>query len=399
MKLVFVTNARFTKNNRNEVYGIHTSLNRESLKSYLTIFEKVYVVGRVELVENIDYSKATRVDDFNIEVLSLPYFTGILGFLNNRVQIKKRLSEYMNIEAAHIFRIPGSYGRISASILNKKNKPFGVEIVADPFDVFAPGTFKHPLRRVLRFSGLYYLKSTTKMAAAAIYVTKEALQKRYPVKENVFSTSASDVVLNEEAFGSGPKKLTLSKSEYTIVSVGSLDQMYKGPDVLIKAVEILIKRYGLQVNLIWMGDGKYKNQMIQFSQDLKIDKRVKFMGVIKPASKLRKILDSGDLFVLASRTEGLPRAIIEAMARGLPCVSTRVGGIPELISYRALVNKNNHRELADKIHEVLKNSDFANKLAKENYEKSKLFKFSMLKSKREEFFEEVKRLTETYYKK
>lgn len=397
MDLVFVTNARFSRNDKNEIYGIHTSVNRDTLQNYLSIFDKVFVVGRVENISDLDTSNAVRVDDENIEVLPLPYFIGISGYLRNRKQVKKLLKEYLKINAANIFRIPSSYGRISATVLHKIKKPFGVEVVGDPYDVFAPGTFKHPLRIIIRYLGYFYLKRTTKKASAAIYVTDAALQKRYPVNTGVYKTSASDVILDEDAYAKYSKVLK-KKQNYNIISVGSLDQMYKGPDILLKAVELLKNKYNVKVYLKWMGDGKFKNEMIQFSKKLGVADEVNFLGVVKPVEKLINELDTGDLFVLASRTEGLPRALVEAMARGLPCVSTNIGGIPELISENALVNINDHKVLAKKIYEVISNPVLANELANQNFLKSKEFEYSFLKSKRDNFFQEVKKLTNNYYK-
>lgn len=396
MDLVFITNARFTQNANGEVYGIHTSINKNTFNHYLKVFDKIYVVGRVEVVNNMDYSKAIRLDSDKIEILPLPYFIGLKEYLQKRKLIKKKLKEYLNIEATFILRVPGSFGRISASLLYLMKKPFGVEVAGDPYDVYAAGTFKHPLRILLRYQGLFSLKATVKKASAALYVTEKALQNRYPVKSKVFNTNASNVILKDEAFIEYPKIL-IKKSVYNIVSIGTLDQMYKAPDVLLKSINLVNKKYKIDVNLIWIGDGKHKNEMQLLSEKLNIKDKVSFVGMVKPIEAVRNILDKCDLFVLASKTEGLPRALVEAMARGLPCVSTEVGGIPELISKEALVPKNENILLAKKISKILTNKEVANRLAKNNLQKSYLYKYSILNERRIRFYCQIKKMSEEYY--
>jgi len=153
MNLVFITNARFTQNNKGEVFGIHTSINKNTFNHYLEIFNKIIVVGRVEITDNIDYSKAVRLDSDKISILPLPYFIGLKGYIFNNSKIKKLLINYLSIDAAFILRLPGSFGRMSATILKKMNKPFGVEVTGDPWDLYAPKTFNHPLRFFLRYQG------------------------------------------------------------------------------------------------------------------------------------------------------------------------------------------------------------------------------------------------------
>lgn len=395
MNLVFITNARFTQNTKGEVYGIHTSINKNTFNHYLKVFNKVFVVGRVEITDDIDYKRTVRLDSINISILPLPYFIGLKGYILNYAKIKMQLIKYLSLDTAFILRVPGSFGRMSATILKKKNKPFGVEVAGDPWDVYAPKTFKHPLRFFLRFQGFYSLKNSVAKTSAAIYVTRNALQKRYPTKKDIYTTYASNVLIKKEEFKRKPKYLT-KKEKYTIVSIGTLDQMYKGPDDLLNALSILKNEFNLYVRLNWLGEGKHKSDMIKRSVDIGICNRVKFLGVIKPKQRLNEIMDKSDVFVLASRTEGLPRSLIEAMSRGLPCISTNVGGIPELLNSSELVSKNDPKNLAKKIYEVLTTPDYANKLASDNLKKSHEYEYDLINNRRLDFYNKVKKLTESY---
>ena len=74
--------------------------------------------------------------------------------------------------------------------------------------------------------------------------------------------------------------------------------------------------------------------------------RVEFLGQLRGGGAVREVLDCSHIFVLPSRQEGLPRAVLEAMARGLPCIGSDVGGFSEILPPDAIVPPNRHRELA-----------------------------------------------------
>src|ERR1043166_5635017 len=106
--------------------------------------------------------------------------------------------------------------------------------------------------------------------------------------------------------------------------------MYKAPDVLIRAVAQCVAA-GFDLTLHVVGDGKHRPELEQLASALGVSDRVIFLGLLPAGAAVRERLDRSDLFVLASRCEGLPRAMVEAMARSLPCIGSTIGGIPELL--------------------------------------------------------------------
>src|SRR5690606_12476224 len=110
------------------------------------------------------------------------------------------------------------------------------------------------------------------------------------------------------------------------------------------------------IRLRVVGDGRYREILENLARQLGVWDNVAFVGRL-PAAEVRRELDNADLFVLASRTEGLPRAMIEAMARGLPCLGTRVGGIPELLPDDCLVPPDSPDELAGRIACIVENPE------------------------------------------
>lgn len=96
----------------------------------------------------------------------------------------------------------------------------------------------------------------------------------------------------------------------------------KGVDVLITAFASVVKRHPEAV-LLLAGDGPQRAALAEFAESLGVGDRVRFLGNLDPVEPM---LASLDLFAAASRSEALGRSILEAMALGIPCVSTRSGG-------------------------------------------------------------------------
>ncbi|MEW6983622.1 TIGR03088 family PEP-CTERM/XrtA system glycosyltransferase [Colwelliaceae bacterium 6471] len=99
-------------------------------------------------------------------------------------------------------------------------------------------------------------------------------------------------------------------------------------------------------NLKIVGDGPSRNKLEELANLLKITQHVEFTG---NSNEIPNTLNSLDVFVLSSLAEGIPMTILEAMASGLPIISTSVGGIPELVlqdRHGLLVEKANTEQLA-----------------------------------------------------
>ena len=180
-----------------------------------------------------------------------------------------------------------------------------------------------------------------------------------------------------------------------LVIVGTLAQMYKAPDVLIDALALCVGR-GMDLSLTLVGDGKHRSELEAHAARAGVDRRVTFTGKISAGQAVREQLDRADLFVLPSRQEGLPRAMIEAMARGLPCIGSAVGGIPELLPDEDLVPPGDAEALANKIAEVLSDPARMTRSAARNLEKARTYHNDVLRARRIEFYTYVKETTEAW---
>ena len=103
----------------------------------------------------------------------------------------------------------------------------------------------------------------------------------------------------------------------------------KGQRILLRAFAALGNPSGLRLTMI--GDGPDRGHLERLSRELGIAERVDWLGARNHDETLRRVAGA-QIFVLASFAEGLPVALMEAMALGVPCISTYIAGIPELIS-------------------------------------------------------------------
>ncbi len=124
----------------------------------------------------------------------------------------------------------------------------------------------------------------------------------------------------------GKETLGIKKNELVIGAVGRL-VAFKGFKYLLRAFHTVSARRS-DTKLVIVGGGELKDKLMQEAQLLGIADKVIFAG---RQEDVIPYLSSFDLMVMPSITEGLPNALLEAMAMGKPVVASNVGGIPEVI--------------------------------------------------------------------
>jgi glycosyltransferase involved in cell wall biosynthesis len=392
MELIFFTGARFLQAPDGQIFSFESSFAYPLFKRYLKYFNKIYISARVTNENHLVVSKENIVSGESIEVIHLPYYVGFNEFIKKRAELRKAirltLKNYVNAETVIICRLPGRIGAIAIQFLKKANHPYGIEIVGDPLTALTSKGAKHPLLPILRILSYFSLKNLVFDAPAAIYVTKYQLQTRYPCRN--FNIGVSDVLLKQDAYLIKPKLLFRGSVIY-LICIGSLEQLYKGPDIALLSVKQLIKS-GINCHLTWVGDGFYRKEMEKLAKKLKISASVTFIGKLEQGEAVQKELDKADIFIMPSRTEGLPRAMVEAMARAIPCIGTKVGGIPELLEENMLIPVNNAKALTEKIKFLIRNPHYAEEQGLSNKEKSRAYSEETLNQEREQFYNYLKNL-------
>jgi glycosyltransferase involved in cell wall biosynthesis len=145
-----------------------------------------------------------------------------------------------------------------------------------------------------------------------------------------------------------------------IGTVGRLDEV-KCQDLLLRGFQ-RVRDKAPKARLLLVGDGPSRAALEALAGELELTPAVSFVGY---QARPDRYLQAMDFFALTSRAEGLPLAILEAWAAGLPVVSTRVGGIPKVVDdgrTGLLIDSGDEDALAKALSELLDNPSRARRL-------------------------------------
>lgn len=386
MTLLLVFDHRFLRRADGTVFSSKNYGYSFFAKRYLRVFDAVTILARVAETTS-DAHAGEPTEGAGVTVASLGDWQGPLGFLRARRRIRRALRRHLSAAEAVMLIAPGVLASLAYRRLVRSGKPYGVEVVGDPYDAMSRRSMKHPLRPLLRWSATRELRRVCANAAAASYVTRHALQRRYPCP--AYSAGVSDVELPTTAFVAAPPPRLARDGRRTVITVGTMAQLYKAQDVLIDAAAACVDT-GVDLRLVLVGDGRHRPELEARAAALRLRERVEFVGALPAGAQVRNVLDDADLFVLPSHQEGLPRAMVEAMARGVPCIGSTVGGIPELLPEEDLVPPGDAAVLASRIRDVLADPARLVRMSARNLEVARRFREELLHERRIEFYEHLR---------
>jgi len=386
VRVLVTTDSRFVKDPAGNIYSeVNPYIDYRFWARYLDVFSAVFVSGRVRQIDYVP--DIPRANGENIEFISLPVWNSTWEILIRQVAIKKILRGALK-DCAICLRAPTVVSVFAYDLLKHTSQPYGVEIVGDPRDALSGKSWSNLPWFAARWKSYFDLKHICRDAAATAYVTEETLQRRYPPRPNTYTTHFSSIILEDDAFATEHR--TAFRAPFRLVHVGTMPSaLYKGQDVLLRAFKIVREQFPQDVTLTLIGDGEKRVELGRLTSRLQLDRSVRFTGLLTEQEAVRSELSKADLFVFPSRQEGLPKALVEAMALGLPAIGTKVGGIPELISKECLIPPDDHVALANKIITLIQDESRMAHLSAQNMQRALDYHIEKIRMHRNEYYREV----------
>lgn len=387
MRTLFVHDGPLKVDENNQYYGI--AHNDDMFRRYYTIAENLAVAIRTEKVNSgLARKKYSKITLDHLTVIPFPNISSIKGQVKDKQTAKKMMAHAVGKSDYIIIRLPSLLGFVALKEAKRRKKPYLIELVTCPWDSYRNHS---QLGKII--APLMYLKTKkgVKDSKYVVYVTNDFLQRRYPT--NGKSTNCSNVVLtnfDEEVLEKRLKKISEKASNNKIIigTTAAVNVKFKGQQYIIKALGEL-KKLGIdnyEYQLVGGGDTTYLEHV---AKENGVSDQVKFLGSL-PHKKVFDWLEKIDLYAQPSRQEGLPRALIEAMSKGMPSFGAKTAGIPELLENDFIFSNTDNN--IDEICLILKKFNKETMLiqAKRNYEASKVYEKSIIENRREKFFMQFK---------
>jgi glycosyltransferase involved in cell wall biosynthesis len=195
------------------------------------------------------------------------------------------------------------------------------------------------------------------------------LKKTYPNnKKTVCWTEVHLPEITDEVVKKRKEKIDNTKDKITLGLIGFAHNRIKGVDTAIEALAQLGGNYRLLI--LGTGDNGLWNEKIK---KLNVADRVEFCSYLVGENAVAKWLDSIDIYIQPSRTEGLPKATIEAMARGCPVISSEAGGLPDIVRSDFVHKIGDSKKLAEMIKALSGDKALMHEMSQHSFKQAEKF--------------------------
>lgn len=284
-------------------------------------FEKVYLISSVRSVRNQE--KQMGLDCFsNLEIVELPAVDSFFGALRNYKDYCRAI-EYVKPLVDFIYcRVPDPYCWLPKL---KYKMPSSMHYVGDTIDATLHNEKWSWLRKMIMIGGYLPDYALTLHASrhSTVYTNGIHLQQKL-AKHNIAATAViSSTVSEADLMQPEPFRNNIPPR---MIYVGYL-RFAKGMN-LLKNLWLRLKAAYPGFTFDVVGNGEMEKDIREFVVSNDLSDNVILHGRIDNRQDIKSLLRAADLFVFPSLSEGSPRVVIEAMAEGVPVLSTPVGSLP-----------------------------------------------------------------------
>jgi glycosyltransferase involved in cell wall biosynthesis len=299
---------------------------------------------KIQIVTGSNQAQDIQVNpQLNVSFLKIPKTPIIKSFLLAAASNRKlnRVRDTANVDIIHPqlpltpnFAVPPNFGKALVCTVHSTWKGEAEAIRGEPYSrLNANEKFLVSFNWFLRFFEEGMLKRARKIIAVS-HFTKWELTNYYKIPESKIRVIHNGVDINKFKPAQDKRKvkeeLGLNPDDLAIVSVGRL-YARKGLFTLIESMPAVVKRFpNAKFIISGKGQSDEMRKLIAYAEKLGVKGDIVFTGYY-PDKKLPKLYQAADVFAFSTFYEHHPFAVLEALATGLPVVTTTVGGIPETI--------------------------------------------------------------------
>jgi len=331
---------------------------------------------RIQIVTGSNQTQDIQVNSqLNVSFLKIPKIPIVKSFMLAAASSRKLSSirsTAANVDITHPqlpltpnFAVPPSFGKALVCTVHSTWKGEAEAIRGEPYSrLNANEKFLVSFNWFLRFFEEGMLKRARKIIAVSRF-TKWELTNYYKIPESKIRVIHNGVNVNKFKPAVDKRKVKIelgfNPDDLAIVSVGRL-YARKGLFTLIESMVAVVKRFPTAKFVIsGKGQSDEMHKLTAYAERLGVKNNIVFTGYY-PDKKLPKLYQAADVFAFSTFYEHHPFAVLEALATGLPVVTTTVGGIPETIESGKngfLVEPFHPRQFSEKILYLLEHPAFA----------------------------------------
>jgi glycosyltransferase involved in cell wall biosynthesis len=360
---------------------------------YLEHCDRLTVAARHARLEPFeDRSQLSLSTHANVSFVPVPSLAGVGKLLSQRGAARQALAAALHDADLLIARLPSQTGLLAIEVARDQRKPWAVECVGCAWDAHVHHTAA--LAKLYAPLARMQMRRAIEQAPVVSYVTEQFLQQRYPTRGVAIACSDVEIAignvtdirvarLQRIASQGGERPLRFGL-------IGSFIHTHKGVDVALRALCAAQTRLP-PFELYVLGPGD-PSAMMQLASQMGLGDAFKPCAPVPRGAAVQHWLDDIDVYLQPSRYEAMPRALIEAMARGCPALASDSGGIAELLPAACLHPPGDAERLAQQLIGAA-NPAWQQVQAQHNIEYAQRFDRDALSQKRVAFWQAVTALT------